>query len=170
MKTIQQRKSVYPITKTLTLATTVLMTLNSASYADNTHPHKVVPTAEKSITTTLQGPKKSEGIQSIKALASVSLAGEFKTIDDVNTKTLRAREIIVDPDGKVAVHRHDARPGIAYILEGEIWEYREGEPKPKRHTVGSVAFENTGVVHWWHNQSDQPAKALVIDIVPDEGS
>lgn len=169
MKTHKQSKTAYYTRKTLTLLTTAILTLNSSAYADDTNKRTVVPNAEKSVTTALQGPSKSEGIHSIKTLASVSLAGDFKTIDDVNAKTLRAREIVVDPGGKVAVHRHDARPGIAYILEGEIWEYREGTPEPKRHTVGSVAFENTGVVHWWHNQSDQPAKALVIDIVPDEG-
>jgi hypothetical protein len=34
------------------------------------------------------------------------------------------------------------------------------EPRP-----GHGAGERTGVVHWWKNESDRPARALVVDIV-----
>ena len=53
-----------------------------------------------------------------------------------------------------------------YILEGEIYEHRDGVAKPVLHRNGDVAMEKTGVTHWWENKSAKPARALVVDIVP----
>jgi len=131
------------------------------------HDDRIVPQHETQ-DITLKGPVKSEGIESISTLAMVSLNQEIKSIDDVNQKVLRAREIAVAPGGKVAVHQHQGRPGIAYILEGEIWEYRAGVEKPTLHQVGTVAVENSGVTHWWHNKSEHPVRALVFDVVPND--
>jgi len=81
-------------------------------------------------------------------------------------RVLRAREIVIAPGGVIAVHEHNTRPGVAYILEGEIVEHRNDSDKPVLRRPGDAAFERTGVAHWWENRSDKPVRALVVDIVP----
>lgn len=81
---------------------------------------------------------------------------------------LRAREIIVAPGGQIGVHRHERRPGVAVMLEGEMTERRAPDARPQPLGPGGVAFESGGVVHWWRNETDAPARAIVIDIVAAE--
>ncbi|MBE9029324.1 cupin domain-containing protein [filamentous cyanobacterium LEGE 11480] len=128
---------------------------------------KIVPQRERDKAQELKvkGPTKTLGITSLTNLGAVDLSGEFKSLDGY---TLRAREIVVAPGGQVAVHQHNSRPGIAYIIEGEMVEYRNDQDDPIVRKAGSVAFERTGVVHWWKNQSSKPARALVVDIVPKQ--
>ncbi len=111
------------------------------------------------------GPKKTKGIKGVKLLGSVSLANQF---DDVNTRVLRARELEIEPGGVVAVHRHDGRPGVAYIISGQMTEHRAGVDGGVVKRAGDTAFEESGTVHWWINEGDEVAKALVVDIVPAE--
>ena len=82
-------------------------------------------------------------------------------------RALRVREITVEPDGVVAAHQHKQRPGVAYLVEGEILEFRNDAAAPILRKAGEVVLERSGVAHWWHNQSDKPVKAIVVDIVPD---
>jgi quercetin dioxygenase-like cupin family protein len=81
---------------------------------------------------------------------------------------LRAREVTVLPGGQVAVHQHTSRPGAAYILEGELIEHRNDTTGPIKRIKGAVAFEKTGTIHWWKNESSAKARVLVVDIVPSE--
>lgn len=92
------------------------------------------------------------------------LGGEF---DGMQGRELRAREIVIAPGGVIAVHEHNTRPGVAYILEGEIIEHRNDNDKPIRRRQGDAAFERTGVAHWWENRSEKTVRALVVDIVPE---
>lgn len=126
--------------------------------------HSVVPDRERHAATerVTDGPQENRGIESVTALGTVALGGEFPGMEG---KELRAREIVIAPGGIVAVHRHDARPGLAYILEGEIIEHRNDADGPLKRSAGNVAFEKTGVVHWWENTGDAPVRALVVDIV-----
>ena len=67
------------------------------------------------------------------------------------------------------VHRHQGWPGVAYIIEGEMTEYRigaDGRATTAVKKAGETALERTGVVHWWKNASGRIARALVVDIVP----
>lgn len=125
----------------------------------------VVPGEERNIAAELdvEGPTETTGIDSIKALGSAPLDIEP---DDTAGLVLRAREITMLPGGTVAVHQHQGRPGIAYILEGEVVEYREGEDRALIKGEGDVALEKTGTVHGWRNESDKPARVVVVDIVP----
>ncbi|MEX2515897.1 MAG: cupin domain-containing protein [Gammaproteobacteria bacterium] len=127
----------------------------------------IVPDAEREIARDLHadGPAQNHGIESVMSLGQVALAGEFDNVDD---RVLRTREITIAPGGVVAVHQHDARPGVAYIIEGEIIEYRNDEPEPVLRRAGDAAFEKTGVTHWWENKSDSQVRALIVDIVPAE--
>lgn len=126
----------------------------------------VVPQQERKIALDLKatGPKENKGV-SVAQLGNVSLEGE---LPGVTGKILRAREITIEPGGVVAVHQHDGRPGLAYILEGEVYEHREDETGTVLRKMGAISFEKTGVTHWWENKSDQKMRAIVVDIVPAE--
>ena len=128
---------------------------------------QIFPEQERGVAQSLgvSGPKENKGIEAVTALGSVDLSNEFPQMDK---RILRAREIIIQPGGVVAVHRHEQRPGLAYILEGEIYEHRNDHPEPLLRQTGAVSLENSGVVHWWENRSDTRVRALVVDIVPDE--
>jgi quercetin dioxygenase-like cupin family protein len=125
----------------------------------------VVPQAERDRAQAQQlaGPTANRGIESVRNLGSVPLKGE---IADGEGRVLRARELVIAPGGVVAVHQHDQRPGVAYILEGEMTEMRGDGAQPIAHGVGSAAFEWTGVTHWWENRGKVRARAIVVDIVP----
>lgn len=128
---------------------------------------QIVPGHERDIAAQkhAEGPTANKGVKAVAALGSVDLGSEFSGMEG---RVLRAREIVIEPGGVVAVHQHDARPGLAYILEGEIVEYRKGSAEPRVRKPGEVAFENSGVTHWWENKTDTTVRALVVDIVPQE--
>ena len=127
----------------------------------------IVPQAERDLAAkkNFPGPTQNIGIRLVKPIGTVELGSEFPTTAD---RQLRARELVIEPGGVVAVHQHDARPGMAYILEGEIVEHRNVQPQPLLRKAGDAAFEKTGVSHWWENRSPHPVRALVVDIVPVE--
>lgn len=126
----------------------------------------VVPSSELEIAQKLEaeGPTQTIGIESSKLLGIMSLAGEFAGTEN---HMLRVREVTVLPGGQVAVHQHDSRPGVAYILEGVLIEHRNDSKEPLIRTRGSIALEKTGTIHWWENKSAVKAVVLIVDIVPN---
>jgi len=136
---------------------------------DNEGEHKAAVTPESERRTAevlgLEGPSETQGIASVEQLGAVALAGEFPALKG---RVFRARVITISPGGVVAVHRHESRPGFAYILEGEVVEHRNDHPDPIVRQAGAMAVEETGVAHWWENVSDAPMRALVVDIVADQ--
>lgn len=132
------------------------------------HPgHEVVPEAERERARALQaeGPTETTGVEAILPLGELPLTGQFPAPEG---HMLRARELVIAPGGVVGVHAHSGRPGVAYILEGEIFEHRSDEDEPILRRAGDVSFEYSGLLHWWHNRSDGTTRALVVDIVPEE--
>ena len=133
----------------------------------NDNDIQIVPQAERELAATkhMAGPTSNQGILSVTPLGAIKLGADFAALHD---RQLRAREIVVEPNGIVAVHEHAQRPGVAYILEGEMIEHRSDQSAPLVRKKGDTAFETSGVVHWWENKSTRPARALVVDIVPIE--
>ena len=127
----------------------------------------VTPKAEResAIKKGFDGPRENKGITSVTPVGSVPLGTEF---EGMKGQMLRAREIVIAPGGIVAVHEHDKRPGVAYIVEGEIIEHRNDQKDPVVRRAGNAAFEKTGVVHWWENKSSKPVRALVVDVVAEK--
>ncbi|MEM1316516.1 MAG: cupin domain-containing protein [Pseudomonadota bacterium] len=134
----------------------------SASFAQT-----VVPSAEKDRAQELlaDGPTETTGVSRVSLIGSMPLDGEFQSSDGL---VMRVRELVIEPGGIVAVHQHTNRPGAAYIVEGELVEHRSTEAGPVVKTAGETAMERSGVIHWWENESDAPARAVVVDIVPAE--
>jgi quercetin dioxygenase-like cupin family protein len=152
---------------TLAAAVAILLCGCAAAAVPQPSPRPaVVPQAEhqQAQKQGAKGPSANQGIESVRLLGSVPLAGE---IEGGGGKVLRARELLIAPGGVVAVHQHDQRPGVAYILEGEMTEFRGESGEPIVHRAGSTALEWSGVTHWWENRSGKPARALVVDIVTE---
>lgn len=143
----------------------ILLLAAGTASAHDSEAHGVTPEAERERARELRadGPQESRGIEGVEGLGSVSLAGE---IPDDSDRVLRARELRIAPGGVVAVHRHEQRPGVAYILEGSIVEHRNDAAEPVVRGPGAVAFERSGITHWWENRGDTPVRALVVDVVP----
>jgi quercetin dioxygenase-like cupin family protein len=149
--------------KMLITACALVLSISARAHAEN---NSVVPEQEHAIAQALKagGPQANKGV-SVNALGGVALANE---LPQMGNRTLRAREIIIAPGGVVAVHQHDSRPGVAYILEGEVVEHRSDASGGIVRKAGAVSFEKTGLTHWWENKSDQNMRALVVDIIPDD--
>ena len=127
----------------------------------------VVPDHEKSIARDLgvDGPTETHGIESSEILGSIGLGEDFAALQG---HFLRARRVTVAAGGVVGVHQHTARPGVLYMLEGELTEVRNGAEGPVKRKKGDTSFEKSGVIHWWRNDSGKTAVALVVDIVPED--
>jgi quercetin dioxygenase-like cupin family protein len=109
-------------------------------------------------------PTETLGIESSTLLGSIELGRDFEGLVGRN---LRAREVHLEPGAIVGVHPHEGRPAVVYILEGEMTEYRSDEGKGLVRRKGDVSFEETGMAHWWRNDSGSPALLFVVDIVPE---
>lgn len=99
----------------------------------------------------------------VRRLGGQPLDHDFRALQG---RELRLRELTIAPGGSITLHRHDQRPGVAYILEGQMTEWRGPGFTPRVIGPGEAVFEATGVSHWWRNQGTTPARALVVDIVP----
>ena len=110
------------------------------------------------------GPKESKGIKQVITKGYLPLKGEFKDIDN---RTLRMRTVEIEPGGIVALHRHGENPGpgIAYVISGQLTEYKKGAGGPVVRKAGDAAFEKTGTLHWWKNQGKITAKVVVVDLL-----
>lgn len=142
----------------------ILLAIVSITLANERKPTQIVPLHEHELASklNLSGPTETKGIESVRVLGAIGLEKDFSSLVD---KQLRARELVIKPGGVVAVHQHDSRPGVAYILEGEIVEHRNDQLEPILRTKGAVAFEQSGVAHWWENKSNKSVRALVVDII-----
>ena len=67
-------------------------------------------------------------------------------------------EFEVEPGGGVSPHFHKGHSDSFYVLEGEI-EFHAGDDVV-RGTPGTYVLAPPGVVHWFRNVTDRPAKAL----------
>jgi quercetin dioxygenase-like cupin family protein len=99
----------------------------------------------------------------VRRLGGQPLEHDFRALQG---RELRLRALTIAPGGSITLHRHDQRPGVAYILEGQMTEWRGPGFTPRVIGPGEAVFEATGVSHWWRNQGTTPARALVVDIVP----
>jgi quercetin dioxygenase-like cupin family protein len=150
--------ALFTITTSLLPATALL---SAQQPAHSQPPPTVVPAREHLEPT--QGPTHTQGVLAVKRLGAQPLGLDFSALQG---KELRLRELTIAPGGSIALHRHDQRPGVAYILQGQMTERRGPGFSPRVIGPGETAFESTGITHWWRNEGTAPAKALVVDIVP----
>ena len=84
-------------------------------------------------------------------------------LDGVDGRQLRLRIVTIDPGGVIAVHTHNGRPGVAYILQGTLTEHREGSGAIERH-VGESWSEGKDTTHWAENTGDGAVVVLAVDV------
>ncbi|MGL4635573.1 MAG: cupin domain-containing protein [Beijerinckiaceae bacterium] len=98
---------------------------------------------------------------SVVDVTNIDLGAE---IGGMGKRQMRARMFTIAPNGSVPIHPHVDRPGHAYIVSGEITEYRNDSPVPIIRKAGDVAVEKNDVQHAWINHTNEPVKVLVVDI------
>jgi len=152
--------SIYRIMFMLITSTTIFL-IHNVTFADG---QRIVPEKEKVAAHNLgaSGPTETHGIELSEVLGAINLGDDFKALEGYS---LRARRVVVAPGGVVGVHQHTARPGVLYMLEGELTEFRNDHDKAITRLKGDTSFEKGGVIHWWRNDSKKSAIALVVDIV-----
>jgi len=148
-------------------AMTLTITSCGSFVAAVAHPLAVLPEAERlpgPSAAAVDAPTSNAGVLAVRSLGSQPLGGDFSAMKG---RVLRLREITIAPGGHIGLHRHDSRPGVAYLLEGRLTERRGPAYRPVVLKAGEAAFEATGVTHWWRNESSSPARAIVVDIVKE---
>ena len=126
---------------------------------------QVVPVQEVIEEAKTDVPQKTQGVTSVEKLGFIDLRTEFPDIEEPFFFRLRRLEIA--PQGSVGFHEHKNRPGVAYIIEGSITEYRDNEKLVR--SAGEYSFEHNGVQHGWKNHTRSPVRAIVVDVwSPDD--
>ncbi|MEL7138306.1 MAG: cupin domain-containing protein [Pseudomonadota bacterium] len=113
----------------------------------------------------LENSKKGGGVKLVPS-------GEFP-LDASGTASLpghrmRVRFFEIAPGGVVPKHSHDGRPAIAVVVEGEMTEHRSDSAEPEVLGPGGVSLEPHGLIHWWENTGDTPAKIIGFDVYKAE--
>lgn len=89
----------------------------------------------------------------------------MQTTIGLTGKKLQLRAITIDPGGQIAKHSHETRPGLVKVISGEWVEGRpEGETAFGAESAEGI-IEDEDTVHWFFNRGDEPATAIVCDIV-----
>lgn len=111
------------------------------------------------------GPTETSGVESSEVMALIPLAEDFPQMSGYS---LRSRRITVADGGVIGVHQHKSRPGILYMLEGKMTEYRSDADGAIARVQGDVSKEVNMLVHWWKNDSGKSATVFVVDIVANQ--
>ena len=146
------------------IALTSLLGPGAPALAHGNHESQTVTPAREQRPAPRVAPSTTAKV-SVEPLGSLDLSREFAALQG---RMLRTRRITIAPGGSVAWHQHQQRPGVAYLINGSLIEIRDDGTGPLaiQRRAGEAVFESTGVLHGWRNESDHPATAVVIDLVP----
>lgn len=107
-----------------------------------------------------QAAHKTNGI-TVELLAELDLGLE---IEGMAGRKLRMRMVTFEPGGVFGpVHDHKDRPGMVYILQGTITDYRNGEAR--EYGPGAGWPEDRNTTHWLENRGTTTAVEISVDIV-----
>ena len=104
-------------------------------------------------------PQTTQGIDAV-VLQQFPLAAQVPSMDGYE---LRGRRIVIAPKGTTLEHSHADRPGIVYVLEGSLSEYRHGKERVLKQ--GDTWSEDADTIHWIENRSEKPAVIWAVDVV-----
>ena len=104
-------------------------------------------------------PTANQGVK-ISAPTALDLSDE---IDGVAGRQLRLRVVTIEPGGTVAVHSHNGRPAVAYVVQGVLPEHREGSGVVD-HYEGQAIIEDKGTTHWAENKGNIPVVVVAVDV------
>jgi len=143
------------------------LTINAIGSVTSAVAHRlaVVPETERlsgDSAYSVTDPTSNAGVSAVRSLGDQPLGEDFIALQ---WRVLRLRGITIAPGGHIGLHRHHSRPGVAYPLEGRHTERQGPAYNPVVLQAGEAAFETTGVTGWWRNETSEPVRALVVDIV-----
>ena len=101
----------------------------------------------------------------VRTLGAVE-AGSMSRQLSLEGHRLQLRAITIEPGGQIAKHSHEGRPGLVWMLDGTWVEGRPGGETSLTAGSDETIVEDADTVHWFWNTGDEPATALVCDIVP----
>ena len=81
---------------------------------------------------------------------------------------LQLRAITIEPGGQIAKHSHATRPGLVHVISGTWTAGRSSGEEEFTADSETGILEDRETVHWFYNRGEEPATALVCDIVPSE--
>jgi len=94
-------------------------------------------------------------------LAELDLGQE---IDGMEGRRLRMRMVTIEPGGVFGpLHDHVGRPGMVYVLQGQITDHRDGSATVYGPGPGWPEDKNT--THWLENAGTERAIEISVDIV-----
>ena len=109
-------------------------------------------------------PEKNAGIGGNTPAGLVDLAAH-KMAGNPGDYELRARLLVIAPDGGAAAHPHAGQPGIVRVIKGTIVEGRGSAQRVLK--AGDFWLENADTTHWFRNPSPtESAELWAVDIVP----
>ena len=111
-----------------------------------------------------QPPTEHKGVK-VKTLGAISESSMSAQIGLQGYK-MQLREITLAPGGQIARHDHFKRPGLVWTLSGSWVEGRPEGEKDYPETLEEAILEDAGTEHWFWNDSNEPARVVVCDIVP----
>lgn len=112
-----------------------------------------------------------------KVLEQIQLRDSIPHIPDAHNYVMRGREITVKPNERIALQNHTGRPGITYVIQGVIIEYRNDRedlvPLPAnikdRYLMplraGDFTLNTSGVSRFLVNTSEQDVKLFEVDFL-----
>jgi quercetin dioxygenase-like cupin family protein len=107
-----------------------------------------------------QAAPETKGV-SVQLLAALDLGPE---IEGMKGRQLRMRMVTIEPGGVFGpLHDHKGRPGMVYIIQGTITDYRNGVATEYGPGVGWPEDRNT--LHWLENRGTTLAVEISVDIV-----
>ncbi len=113
-----------------------------------------------------QPPAEHKGV-SVTNLGNISEASLSSQIGLKGYK-MQLREITLAPGGQIARHDHYKRPGLVWTLSGSWIEGRPEGEKLYPSSLKQAILEDASTDHWFWNDSDEPARVVVCDIVPEQ--
>jgi quercetin dioxygenase-like cupin family protein len=108
-----------------------------------------------------QAPAENKGM---KADVRAALDLGAQDLDGLAGRQLRMREITLEPGGVIALHTHNGRPSLTYVLSGSLVEHREGVAEPREYKAGEALTEGKEVTHWAENKGTVPVRLLAVDV------
>lgn len=109
-------------------------------------------------------PPAGPGNAIIEYLAEYDLAQQFPDVEDAKTHVMRATRITLLPGERTDVMNRKDRPGLFYVVSGNVMEHRSDEESAVRRT-GECAVATNGIVHYWQNTTSEPAVLFVVEFV-----
>jgi quercetin dioxygenase-like cupin family protein len=111
-----------------------------------------------------QPPTEHKGVK-VKSLGVIS-GSSMEAQLGLKGYKMQLREITLAPGGQIARHDHYKRPGLVWTLSGSWTEGRPEGEKDYPDSLDEAILEDATTDHWFWNDTAEPARVVVCDIVP----